>query len=49
MSRALLGIDEEYKKLDIANLKSEIKIDDKNNAELRVVVSEELKCILVHP
>ena len=42
-SRRVLGIDEEYKKLDIANLKSEIKIDDKNNAELRVVVSEELK------
>ena len=42
-SRAVLGINEEYKKLDIANLKSEISIDNKSNAELRVVVSEELK------
>ena len=42
-SRAVLGINEEYKKLEVANLKSEIKIDDKSNYELRVVVSEELK------
>ena len=44
-SRRVIGIDEEFNKLDITNLKSRIRISDKkeNSAEIKVIISEEQK------